>query len=55
VTGVVAALEPHNGICVLAQQVNDLAFTLVTPLGAQYNDAFSHVSGNLCLKGIMSE
>ena len=32
--GVVAALEAHHALRVIGQPVDDLAFALVTPLGA---------------------
>jgi hypothetical protein len=41
------ALETHHGIGVLAQQINYLSLALITPLGAQHNNAFSHFFGNL--------
>src|SRR4051794_23235995 len=34
VTGIIAALGPHNDIGVLRQDVNDLSFSFVAPLGA---------------------
>src|SRR5581483_3709929 len=37
VAGVVAALETHDGVAVLGEQVGDLALALVAPLGADYD------------------
>ncbi len=38
VAGVVAALEAHHDVGPLRQPVDDLAFALVAPLGADYDD-----------------
>jgi hypothetical protein len=38
VAGVVAALKAHHGIGAAGQPVDDLAFALVAPLGADYGD-----------------
>ena len=40
VAGVVAALEAHDGVGVLGEQVDDLALALVAPLGADDHDAW---------------
>ncbi|MCY1541869.1 hypothetical protein D9M68_775780 [compost metagenome] len=42
VTGVVAALIAHDGGSLVGQQIDDLAFTLITPLGAQDYDILTH-------------
>ena len=39
VPGVVAALEAHDGIAVLGEQIGDLALALIAPLGADYDYA----------------
>jgi hypothetical protein len=41
VTGVVAALEAHDGVRALGEEVDDLALALVAPLGA-YDDHARH-------------
>ncbi len=46
VAGVVAALEADDGVCVLGEQVGDLALALVAPLGAHYHDAW-HAQSSL--------
>jgi len=38
VAGIVAALKAHDDIGLLRQPVDDLAFTLVAPLGANHHD-----------------
>ena len=38
VAGVVAALEAHDRVGLLGEQVGDLALALVAPLGADYHD-----------------
>jgi hypothetical protein len=43
VPGVVAALKAHNNISLPRVKINDLSFTLVTPLGA-YHCNISHES-----------
>src|SRR5690606_5012844 len=42
VTGVVAALVTHDGGSLVGQQIDDLALTLITPLGAQDYDILTH-------------
>ena len=42
VTGVVAALKAHHGAGLVGQQVDDFAFALVTPLGAEDYYVFAH-------------
>src|SRR3989344_1031369 len=42
VTGVVATLVAHYGGSMFGQQINDLAFALITPLGAQDYDILTH-------------
>ena len=44
VAGVVAALEAHDGVGLLGEQVGDLPLALVAPLGADDDDA-RHVRG----------
>ena len=39
VAGVVAALKAHDGIGPLGEQVGDLSFSLVAPLGADDHDS----------------
>ena len=43
--GVVAALEPDHGLGRFGQQVDDLAFAFIAPLGAVYDDALAHALG----------
>ncbi len=38
VAGVVAALETDDDVGLLGEHVDDLAFSFVAPLGADYND-----------------
>ncbi len=42
-SGVMTTLESHHGVGVLAEQVYDFSFTLITPLGSEYYDAVIHV------------
>jgi hypothetical protein len=42
VTGIVSALETHHGVCITAQQVDDLAFAFIAPLGSEDNHAVVH-------------
>ncbi len=42
VAGIVAALETHHRRRPVGQQVDDLALTFVTPLGADHYDIFTH-------------
>jgi hypothetical protein len=42
VPGVVTALEANDCIRFPAQQINDLSFTFVAPLGAENYDAVIH-------------
>jgi hypothetical protein len=42
VTGVVAALIANYRGSMFGQQINDLAFALITPLGAQDYDILTH-------------
>src|SRR5271166_4142878 len=39
VPGVVAALEAHDGVRLLGEQIGDLPLSLVAPLGADYHDS----------------
>ncbi|OJH85989.1 hypothetical protein ASJ78_00517 [Serratia marcescens] len=39
-----ATLVAHNILSPFSQQVYNLAFTFVTPLGAQYDDVLTHFS-----------
>lgn len=41
--GVVTALIAHNIFSPFSQEIDDLPFTFVTPLGAQDYDALSHL------------
>ena len=47
VAGVVAALEAHDRVRALGEQVDDLALALVAPLGADYDDSW-HDRWRLC-------
>ena len=42
VAGVVAALKAHHSLCLLSQQVHDLALAFVTPLSADDHYALAH-------------
>src|SRR5690606_4261036 len=42
-TCVVSSLEAHDHTNLLGQQINDLALSLVTPLGAQNDDVLAHL------------
>ena len=44
VASVMATLVAHNILSPFSQQVYNLAFTFVTPLGAQYDDVLTHFS-----------
>jgi hypothetical protein len=41
-SGVVTALITSDDVETLGEQINDLAFTFVAPLGANHCDNFSH-------------
>ncbi len=43
---VMATLIAHNIFSPFSQQVNDLALTFVTPLGAQYDDVLTHLKNH---------
>ena len=45
VAGVVAALEAHDGVGVLGEQIGDLALALIAPLGANYDHGRHVASG----------
>jgi hypothetical protein len=48
-------LKTYYGGGIFSQQINDLAFAFITPLSAQYNDEFSHVSlAQICQKMLVS-
>ena len=47
VAGVVAALEAHDRVGALGEQVGDLALALVAPLGADYDES-RHNDRRLC-------
>jgi hypothetical protein len=32
---IMPALEPHNGLAPIGQQINDLSFALITPLNSK--------------------
>jgi hypothetical protein len=38
VAGIVAALKADDAVGMACQQVNDLAFSLITPLGSHHHD-----------------
>jgi hypothetical protein len=40
--GIMSALEAHHGGGPIRQQIDDLPFALVTPLGTYYDQVFSH-------------
>jgi hypothetical protein len=42
VAGIVAALEAHHALGMIGQPVDDLAFALVAPLGADDDDVLCH-------------
>ncbi|CDN03454.1 conserved hypothetical protein [Klebsiella quasipneumoniae subsp. similipneumoniae] len=42
--GVVTTLVAHNIFSPFCQEIDDLPFTFVTPLGAQYDDVVTHFS-----------
>ena len=42
---VVASLIPRNDVKVRRENINNLAFALVAPLGSDYNDVFHNNSG----------
>lgn len=37
-SGIISALEPNNIICMISQQINNLSFSFVTPLGSNHHD-----------------
>ncbi|KAF0667659.1 hypothetical protein L244_19855, partial [Salmonella enterica subsp. enterica serovar Worthington str. BCH-3194] len=41
---VVTALVAYNIFSPFSQKIDDLSFTFVTPLGAQYDDVVTHFS-----------
>jgi hypothetical protein len=41
---VVTTLVAHNIFSPFSQEIDDLPFTFVTPLGAQYDDVVTHFS-----------
>jgi hypothetical protein len=43
---VVTALVAHNIFSPFSQKINNLPFTFVTPLGAQYDDVVTHFFQN---------
>ena len=43
-TRIVPALKTNHSRRPVRQQIDDLAFTLVTPLGADNNDALAHTT-----------
>ena len=43
VTGIIAPLVANNHRGALGQMVHDLAFSLVTPLGADHNDSWHDI------------
>ena len=43
VTGIVATLKTDDGVRVTAQEIDDFTLTLVSPLGAQNDDAVIHL------------
>ena len=50
ITSVMATLVAHNILSPFSQQVYNLAFTFVTPLGAQYDDVLTHFQNHRLLK-----
>jgi len=41
---IVTTLIAHHIFSAFSQQVDDLAFTFVTPLGAQYDNVLTHLT-----------
>ena len=44
VTGVVAALEPHDSMSALGEEIHNRALTLIAPLGADDDDVSAQLS-----------
>lgn len=47
---VVTALVAYNIFSPFSQKIDDLTFTFVTPLGAQYDDVVTHFQNHRLLK-----
>ena len=41
VTGIMAALEPHDGVSTLGEEIHNRALTLIAPLGTDDDDVFA--------------
>ena len=41
-SGVVTALEPHDGRGTIGEEIDDLPLALITPLGANDDDILAH-------------
>ena len=54
VAGVVSALITDHDIETLSEQIDDLAFALVTPLGTDDDDDFGHWSVVSCQLSVVS-
>ena len=50
--GVMSSLISDHDIETLSKQIYDLAFTLITPLGADHDDNFRHESGVGWVSGV---
>ena len=46
--GIVPTLKAHHRLRTIGQKVDDLAFTLISPLGTDYNNVFTHYSVLSC-------
>ena len=42
VPGVVAALKAHHGLCLIGEQIDDLALALIAPLQADHDQILTH-------------
>jgi hypothetical protein len=42
VASIMAALKTYDALGMIGQPINDLPLTLITPLGANHDDIFSH-------------
>jgi len=45
--GVMPALKTHHALGVIRQPIDDLAFALISPLGADYHHIFCHARYSL--------
>jgi hypothetical protein len=42
---IMATLEAHNALSMICQPVNNLTFTFITPLGTNYNNIATRLTG----------